>query len=98
MLAIDVHEPISHFKSWRKSNGKIKDPVRCTNCWEGFDWQRAQPGNRDCDCPRCGRKGQVIQGGSPSLLKTGQAIRKILPEALKQERAISRRSTEALLF
>ncbi len=43
--------------------GKIKDLVRCTNCWEGFDWQQAQPGIRDCECPRCGRKGQVIQGG-----------------------------------
>lgn len=42
---------------------KNNDLVRCTNCWEGLDWQEAQPGNRDCECPRCGRKGQVIQGG-----------------------------------
>lgn len=39
---------------------KIKDLVRCTNCIES---QVAQPSNREFECPRCGRKGEVIQGG-----------------------------------
>jgi DNA-directed RNA polymerase subunit RPC12/RpoP len=37
--------------------------VRCTNCWEGFDWQQSPTGDRSGECPRCGGKGQVIKGG-----------------------------------
>jgi Zn finger protein HypA/HybF involved in hydrogenase expression len=39
------------------------DLVRCTNCWEGIEWQHSQRGDWKCQCPRCGLKGQVIQGG-----------------------------------
>lgn len=42
---------------------KNKDLIRCTNCWEGFDWKESQPGDRNGECPRCRRRGQVIQGG-----------------------------------
>jgi hypothetical protein len=37
--------------------------VRCTNCWEGFNWQQSRTGDPSSECPRCGSNGQVIQGG-----------------------------------
>lgn len=42
---------------------KNKDLIRCTNCWEGFDWEENPPGDVAGKCPRCGTKGQVTQGG-----------------------------------
>jgi len=42
---------------------KNKDLIRCTNCWEGFDWEENPPGDVTGECPRCSTKGQVIQGG-----------------------------------
>lgn len=42
---------------------KNKDLIRCTNCWEGFDWEENPPADLTGNCPRCGTKGQVTQGG-----------------------------------
>jgi hypothetical protein len=42
---------------------KNKDLIRCTNCWEGFDWEEIPPGDVAGKCPRGGTKGKVTQGG-----------------------------------
>lgn len=42
---------------------KNKDLIRCTNCWEGFDRKENPPGDLSGECPRCGRKGQIIESG-----------------------------------
>jgi Zn finger protein HypA/HybF involved in hydrogenase expression len=40
----------------------VNDLVRCVNCWEGFEWQ-SKSDERTGRCPRCGKEGEVIDGG-----------------------------------
>jgi hypothetical protein len=70
---------------------KDQDIVRCTNCWEGFDWQQIQAGERSGECPRCGRGGRSFKAVSLSLLWKSEVTRKTMSgKVLNQERGVSR--------
>jgi hypothetical protein len=67
---------------------KIRDLVRCTNCWEGFDWLQSRSGDRSGECPCCGRIGQVIHGGFLIFPRTQQdAWKTVLGDMLQRPKS-----------
>lgn len=57
--------------------GKIKDLVRCTNCWEGSIGSRLSRVTATVNVPVAKERDRSFKVVSSSLLQTGRAIRKI---------------------